>query len=189
MHITWGGVEHFALGLLSSFTAAFIAWVILVLRQKLALHAMEGHWLSIEGTPPQYSLGELRFSFWTKRHTYNGVHYKNDGERTLRWDTVKGYFDEDHLKFLYIYEVTHFDKSDKNHGFGQLIIPSGGHPVGRGETDGFYVDAETVNSAMHQVRLFRAKEIAKEQRIVLDPTNEEDRKNFIVQLALRKWSG
>jgi hypothetical protein len=51
------------------------------------------------------------------------------------------------------------------------------------------VDAETANSDMHQVRLFRAEEVAKlkELLILFDPEDEVSRKNFIVQLAKRNW--
>jgi len=187
---TWVGIERFILGIVSSFTGAFIVWTIFVLRERWALRRMEGHWLVVEETTPRYSLGLLQFSFWTKRHRYDGYKYAESGERILHWETVKAYFDADHMKFLYIYEVTHFDRGGKtNHGFGQIIIPTGGVPVGSGETDGFFVDAEKAGSDMHVVRCFRAEDVAKNLKIVLDPNNEEDRKNFIVQLAAKNWSG
>ena len=158
MQAMWSWIYRLVPGLISSLTVGLILWSIAVLRSRWALRRMEGHWLVIEDTPPRYSLGVLRFSFWTKRHRYDGYKYTNDGDHSLRWDTVKAYFDADHMKFLYIYEVTHFDKGNKiNHGFGQIIIPNRGIPVGLGETKGFFVDAETANSDMHQVRLFRTE--------------------------------
>ena len=180
------GIDRFALGILSSLIVSLIIWTFAVLRERWALRRMEGHWLEvIEDTPRRYSLGVLRFSFWTKRHRYDGVNYSNAGERKFSWETLKAYFDTDHMKLLYIYEVTHFSDGDtKNHGFGQILIPN---PVGLGETNGYFVDAEKANSNVHQVRYFRAEKVAKDELILLDTNDEKTRKNFIVQLASKNW--
>jgi hypothetical protein len=150
---------------------------------------MEGYWLSvIEDTPRRYSLGELRFSFRSKQHRYDGITYSNDGDRKFSWETIRAFFDQEHTQFLYIYEVTHLDGSGlKTHGFGQVTIPNRGIPVGRGDTGGYFVDAEKANSNVHQTRLFLAGKVAEELFISLDPKNEESRKNFIKQLAAINW--
>jgi hypothetical protein len=194
--LTLGDILHWLLqlvpGIVTSLIVAFITWSFFVIRERWALHWMEGLWLEViedEGRPRSYSLGTLRFSFWLKRHRYGGFNYSSTtGEHLFRWDSVRAYFDKDHMNFLYLYEVINLSDQHTNHGFGLIQLPHSGKAAGAAEMDGYFMDEAKVlqnEKWRHKVRFVRADVVAVKMDFLLKPKDEESKKKFILEVVRR----
>jgi len=179
------------LSILSGLIVAVIVWAITVVHAYWQLHRMNGYWLEAEVLADGsrcYSLGHLHFSFLTKQHRYDGFKYKSDGTQEKKWNSLKIYLDAEHMKLMYIYELTNLSDKRSSHGFGQIDIPSHKALVGRGDTNGFYVDGEVTTMEVHHVQLFRTPEVAKERGLSPPEDNEKLRSLFIQRLVTENWS-
>ena len=191
---------RFLAGVATSIVVGLGGWLARGLSKRWPLWSMEGLWLEvIQDNPLRYSLGDLRFSYFLGRHLYNGENYTRDTVPKIkfRWQTIQSSLDAEHSHFMYIYKRTEMDTS--THGFGFINLPDAGILAGRGDTTGYFADAEDRPMAAllpavlhkHDVHYYRAVVVAKELRLrpELTPEDARSRQQFIQKLLEKNWNG
>lgn len=193
---------RFLAGIATSFVGMILAWLFHGIRKRYALWSMEGLWLEvIQDKPLRYSLGELRFSYFRGRHFYKNKNYSRDDvpQIDFQWQSINSAIDANHSHFMYISEVEDLKRDRRSHGFGFIHLPDAGTVIGRGDTVGYFADAEDKPQESsspllnvlhwHNVRCYGAEVVAKELKLKLTPEDTRSRERFIRALLDRNWNG
>ena len=176
--------------------AAAVGLIVRMFYKRRELWRMEGLWLEvIQDNPKRYSVAELRFN-WRGHHVYEGQSYdRSAGSPRFEWNSIRSFVGHGH--FMYIYEVSS-PGAPKTHGFGFIHLPAGDRPTGRGDTTGYFADAEDRPTAppvpdqcllRRDTKLYKAEVVAEEVEFLLRPYDEQSRQHFVQHLASKDWDG